>query len=74
MLKSLLNKLAISKGNRSKSPLRDKRYKNNDILTRSPWALTLSWQDGYISKMAYRPSKLTWWDWRSFIVLIRVHP
>jgi len=26
--------------------------------TRSPWAVTLSWQHSYISKMTYEPSKL----------------
>jgi len=49
MLKLLLNKMAILKGNLSTSDVHDKRYKNNDILTMSPWALTRSWS-GWLYK------------------------
>ena len=28
------------------------------ILTSSPWTVTLSWQESYISKMTYKLSKL----------------
>jgi len=32
---------------------------NYDIMiTSSPWAVTLSWQDSYMGKMTYKPSKL----------------